>query len=265
MTHIIAMTTMCADVFEHSGEIFPGGEALNFAANACRYPHIRVGILGAIGDDLVGQHVLASIEARPICREGIHIVPGGVTASHIISLTVEGDRWFKPGAWNSGVFGDFRLSDEDRTLILAADIVFITWSSPNFREVLELRQKGSFKLAVDFDVERDWSRVEPVLPWIDFFFISGTEAILPVFREWSIRYGGLFNATLAAEGSVTFLHGEEYRVEAVPVETVIDTTGCGDSYHAGFLCQYVRDGDILEAMHEGSRVASETLRHLGGF
>ncbi len=265
MTNIIAMTTMCADVFEHSGEIFPGGEALNFAANACLYNHVQVGIVGAIGDDEVGRHVLAAIEARNIGREGIHVVPGGITASHRISLTAEGDRYFKPNAWNSGVYGDFRLDDHDRTLVNAADVVFITYSSPNFAEVLEMRKQGRFRLAVDFDVLRDFTRVEPILPWIDVFFISGCEEILPVFRDLSERFGGLFNVTLAADGSVTYLHGEEYRVQAVPVETVVDTTGCGDSYHAGFLCTMAKDGDILAAMQEGSRVASRTLSHVGGF
>ena len=63
---------------------------------------------------------------------------------------------------------------------------------------------------------------------------------------------------------MTYHHGKEYRVSAVPVDKVIDTTGCGDSYHAGFVCSYVK-GNILAAMHEGSRVASETLSHVGGF
>ncbi len=265
MTHIIAMPTMCADVFEHSGEIFPGGEALNFAANACLYPHIHVGILGAIGDDRVGRHVLAAIEARPISREGIHVIPGGVTASHLISLTEDGDRYFKPGAWNGGVLDTYRLSEDDCALLHAADIVFITSTSPCFQDVVALRKAGAFRLAVDFDVTRDWAAIEPLLPCIDYFFISGSEDILPVFRAWSEKYDGMFNVTLAAEGSVTYLHGREYRVQAVPVTQVIDTTGCGDSYHTGFLCAYVRDGDILSAMHEGSRVASRTLGHVGGF
>ncbi len=34
MIYITAMTTMCVDVFDSTGEIFPGGEALNFAAVA---------------------------------------------------------------------------------------------------------------------------------------------------------------------------------------------------------------------------------------
>ena len=84
-------------------------------------------------------------------------------------------------------------------------------------------------------------------------------------KSWSERFDALFNVTLAEKGSVTFHRGQEYRVSAVPVEEVIDTTGCGDSYHAGFVCRCLLDGDITAAMHEGSRVASEILGHMGGF
>ncbi|MBQ8200755.1 MAG: carbohydrate kinase [Clostridia bacterium] len=259
------MTTMCADIFDSTGEILPGGEALNFAANACRYPHVDAGLLGAIGDDEVGRHVLSAIQERPIRHDCVHVIPGGVTASNRIYHTAEGDRYFKPDSWTNGVYGSFQLSPEDRAAIQASDVVFTTYYCPNFADVIALRKHGQFKLAVDFDVVRDFDTMESFLPWIDFFFISGTEDILPVFRSWSDKYDSLINVTLAAAGSVTFHKGQQYRVQAVPVAEVIDTTGCGDSYHAGFVCSFVRDGDVIEAMNEGSRRASITLSHIGGF
>ncbi len=262
---IVALPCLCADVFEHSGEVFPGGEALNFAAHACRYEHIRVALMGAIGNDETGHHILESISKLPIGQTSIRVVSEGVTARQIINLTDAGDRYFKPGSWNSGVYRTFRLEARDRAQLQAADIVFCTYYSPNFREVASLRRESNFKLAVDFDTCRDWATLEPFLPCIDFFFISGSEEILPHFRAWSEQYGGLFNVTLAEKGSVTYHGGREYRVNAVPVREVIDTTGCGDSYHAGFLCRYALDGDILAAMNEGSRVAAEVLGHVGAF
>ena len=45
----------------------------------------------------------------------------------------------------------------------------------------------------------------------------------------------------------------------------IDTTGCGDSYHAGFVCSHMINGDIREAMIVGTEFATETLAHYGGF
>ena len=265
MTRILCMPTLCADIFEHSGEILPGGEALNFACIACRYDHVDVSLLGAIGEDEPGRHIQQVIRDRRIDGSNVHVIPGSATATHKISIDEHGDRYFKPGAWNGGVLNTYRLTEHDIAAMNAADIVFCTWYSPNFREALEARKKGGFRLAIDFDIERDFAKMEEVLPWVDFFMISGDDSVLPVARAWSEKYDGLFNVTLAESGSVTYHHGKEYRVAAVPVDKVIDTTGCGDSYHAGFICSYVKDGDITAAMHEGSRVASATLGHVGGF
>ena len=265
MTRILCMPTLCADIFEHSGEILPGGEALNFACIACRYDHVDVSLLGAIGEDAPGRHIQQVIRDRRIDGRNVHVIPGSATATHKISIDEHGDRYFKPGAWNGGVLNTYRLTEHDVAAMNAADIVFCTWYSPNFREALEARKKGGFRLAIDFDIERDFMKMESVLTWVDFFMISGDDSVLPVARAWSEKYDGLFNVTLAERGSVTYHHGKEYRVAAVPVDRVIDTTGCGDSYHAGFICSYVKDGDVTAAMHEGSRVASATLGHVGGF
>lgn len=265
MTRILCMPTLCADIFEHSGEILPGGEALNFACIACQYDHVDVSLLGAIGEDEPGRHIQQVIAQRPIDGKNVHVISGGMTATHRISIDEHGDRYFKPGAWNGGVLNTYRLTESDYAALDAADIVFCTWFSPNFREVLEARKAGTFQLAVDFDIERNFAKMEEVLPWVDFFMISGDDSVLPIAKAWSEKYDGLFNVTLAARGSVTYHRGAEYRVSAVPVSEVIDTTGCGDSYHAGFVCSYAKDGNILAAMQEGSRTASETLGHVGGF
>ena len=265
MTRILCLPTLCADIFPETGEILPGGEALNFACIASRYDHIDVGVLGAIGDDEPASHILRVLEEHHVRRENVHVIPGGATATHRIHHTPEGDRYFKPNAWQGGVFETYRLTEADAAALRAHDVVFATWSSPNFREVAEIRKSSDFRLAVDFDVFRDYDKMEEFLPLVDFFMISGDDSVLPVAKAWSEKYDGLFNVTLAERGSVTYHHGAEYRVSAVPVKEVIDTTGCGDSYHAGFVCSYVKDGDIIAAMNEGSRVASETLGHMGGF
>ena len=42
-------------------------------------------------------------------------------------------------------------------------------------------------------------------------------------------------------------------------------TRFGDSCHAGFVCSYMLEKDIEKAMRVGSEIASETLKHYGGF
>lgn len=265
MTKIIAMTTLCGDIFDATGEIRPGGEALNFAAIASEYAHIGVGIIGSIGEDACGRRILESIKDKRIDKSGIHVIEGGVTACNRIYLTEDGDRYFKEGSWTGGVYDTFVMSAEDIDKLRETDIVFINYYSPVFPHVFALKKELGFTLAVDFDVVRDFATLEKFAADIDYFFISGEESILPVFKDWSQKYSGIFNITLAEKGSVSYQHGKEYRVNAVPVETVVDTTGCGDSYHAGFICSCTKDGDIVTAMKEGSKVAAGTLAHVGGF
>ena len=264
MIKLTALTTMCADYFEESGRIVPGGEALNFAAAASKYPSAKVSIIGAIGDDPCGKNILDVLNARNIDKTCLHIVKDGKTACNRIFLTKDGDRFFKDNSWDGGVDNEFVLSEQDTAKLADSDIVYTHYWCPNFPRIRELKKQLGFRLAVDFDVIRDLDLLERTAVDTDFFFISGEESILPFFRGLSEKYSGLFNITLAEKGSVTYQNGKEYRVNAVPVSKVVDTTGCGDSYHAGFICAYAENGDIINAMQEGSRIAAETLSHIGG-
>lgn len=265
MTKITSLTCLCADIFDGTGEIRPGGEALNFAAAACRYPHVSMSVIGAVGDDECGKAVVSSISAKPIDSSCIHIVLGGTTASNRTYLTEDGDRYYKHDSWNGGVFQEFSLSADDIEKLADSDIVHTNFYCPIFGQIAALKEKCGFKLSVDFDIERDPDKLENAARFTDFFFISGDDLLLPKLKEWSKSYDGIFIATLAERGSAAYKDGAEYRVNAVPVQEVIDTTGCGDSYQAGFVARFSEEGDITAAMNEGSRAASETLSHIGGF
>lgn len=262
---ITAFPCLCADVFVETGEIRPGGEELNFAAHAAEFDGIEVSLIGAIGDDEYGKAVLASIADKPVNTAGVRVDGRFVTANNRIFLTADGDRYFKEDSWNGKILENFVLSDENKAEISRSDAVFTHFDTACFAEAIELKKKHGFKLAVDFDVYRDFEDMKKYAPHIDFFLISGEEELLHYFKEFSLEYDGYFNMTLGANGSVTYHKGEEYRAKAVPVSEVIDTTGCGDSYHAGFVCEMLLGGDIQTAMKKGAEIASETLSHFGGF
>ena len=262
---LTALPCLCADVFDGTGEIRPGGEALNFAAHACTFAGVEVTLLGVIGQDAYGQAILDALADRPINTRHIRIDPTQTTANNYTYLTPEGDRYYKPDSWNGKILEDIHLTEEERRIIAASDVVFIHFWASCFQEVLALKKQHGFKLAVDFDVYRDFTHMAKLAPDIDFFMISGEEALLHYFRDYSACHDGLFNMSLGAAGSVTYHRGQEYRVTAEKVEAIVDTTGCGDSYHAGLVCSYMLHGDITKAMQAGSRIAAVTLSHFGGF
>lgn len=227
MINITAMTTICADIFDDSGEILLGGEALNFAmaiSSCC--PDINISLMGAVGNDEIGKKAVECIKSSRIDMSCVHVIDGGKTASNRIYHDADGDRYFKEDSWNGGVYQDFKLSDIDRAKLRETDIAFINYSCPNFAEILALKSEYGYKLAVDFDVAANYDEIGNIVGSIEFNFFSGNDNMLPIIEEWSKLHDGIFNATLAELGSVSYHNGLKYRVNAVPIEKIVDTTGC---------------------------------------
>ena len=262
---LTALPCICADVFYGTEIIRPGGEALNFAAHAPHFKDIDVTLLGVVGKDKYAEAIMDSISKLDIDKNHIRIDERYQTANNMTYLTESGDRYYKDDSWNGEILDNIVLNDNEIKILSRSDVVFVHFWASCFSQVVELKETLGFKLAVDFDVYRDFADMERFAPHVDFFMISGSEELLPRFKELSNKYRSLFNVSLAERGSVTYFNGQEFKVQAVKVESIIDTTGCGDSYHAGFVCSYMLENNIEKAMNVGSEIAAETLKHYGGF
>ena len=76
-------------------------------------------------------------------------------------------------------------------------------------------------------------------------------------------YTNLFAVTRSAKGSV-IIHGDERVVQpATPVETVVDTTGAGDAYCAGFLYGWANDMPLAVCAQYGTHCATRVIQQLG--
>ncbi|MDD5102659.1 MAG: PfkB family carbohydrate kinase [Endomicrobiaceae bacterium] len=100
---------------------------------------------------------------------------------------------------------------------------------------------------------------------VNIFFISGNGQDLDILKKWSMEYNTIFTATLGQYGSVSYKNGKKYLCKAIKPKKVIDTTGCGDSYQAGFIMEYLSSKNIKKSMIKGSESAAKTLSFIGGF
>ena len=76
-------------------------------------------------------------------------------------------------------------------------------------------------------------------------------------------YKNLFVMTRSDKGSVIAQRGEHHVQEARPVDKVIDTTGAGDAYCAGFLYGWVHDKSLAECARAGTLCATAVIQQLG--
>lgn len=265
MKNLVALPCICVDIFDGTTVIRPGGEALNFAVHASSFNEINTILLGPIGQDSYAKCIMDSIAEKKIDTTHLRIENNMRTANNRTYLSAEGDRYYKEDSWDGEILDKFRLNKDELNIVANSDVVFTYFGVSCFDQIIHEKKKGNFKLAVDFDVVRNISEVEKYAPYIDYSLMSGDESIVCEIEKISKKHDGLFNITMAERGSVTFCRGKRYRVPAKDVKEVVDSTGCGDSYHAGFVCSHVINGDVIKAMNVGSELAAETLGHYGGF
>ena len=77
-------------------------------------------------------------------------------------------------------------------------------------------------------------------------------------------YDNLFAMTRSEKGSV-IRHGDDVDIQpATPVETIVDTTGAGDAYTAGFLYGLTHGWPNAESAKLGTFCATKVIQQVGG-
>lgn len=69
--------------------------------------------------------------------------------------------------------------------------------------------------------------------------------------------------TLGEKGSMITFRAERIFIEPVPVKKIVDPTGCGDAYRAGFLYEWLKKNEIEKAGFFGSQLGSYVLTIAG--
>ncbi|MFQ5984504.1 MAG: PfkB family carbohydrate kinase [Alphaproteobacteria bacterium] len=117
----------------------------------------------------------------------------------------------------------------------------------------------------------DWPEKEAGLAHIDIVKADETEAALlsgaSEPEEAARRLADLgpkeVIITMASRGSLVLAGGRLSRIPAFPPKTIVDPTGCGDTYVAGYLFQKLKGREVEEAARFGAALATLKLEHFG--
>lgn len=266
--NIVCVGDCGIDHYLPSNDQLFGGITANFARHARReFPAGDVvQIISAVGGDDAADLVLASLEDSGIdCH--ISRLPG-TTPVQYIEVQPDGDRKFV--RYEEGVLRDFRIGDQEKLHIQQSDLlvapVYLQIVGL-FDELMSIKTSGLTSIDfADFLQYPDFELLERHIDSIDIgFFGLTTDDVAAIERieELAKQHQKLFIVTLGANGSRAFHGHEQFKCPAVFVDKVIDTTGAGDAFAAGFLSKYGHGSDIQRAMTQGAELAGKIIQRTG--
>lgn len=254
-----------------------GGSAANTCAAAAALG-ARVGYLGKVAEDELGTVFRHDIEAAGVHFPSAPLRGGAPTARCLILVTPDGQRTMNTYLGACVAFGE---ADVDEALIAQASVLYLEgylFDPPAaqlaFRKAAAAAHRAGRKVALSlsdpFCVDRHRTEFrELVRHEVDVLFANEAE-VTSLYEVNSFEEAmeaaraevELAALTRSEEGSVVLRGAEAVVVPAEPVR-VVDTTGAGDAYAAGFLVGLTRGLALAACGGLGSIAAAEAIGHYG--
>lgn len=269
-----------ADLYSRMGPAveMSGGAAANSMVGAASFGSTTA-YIGKVRDDALG-----AIFAHDIRAAGVHFaVPaatdGPATARSHILVTPDAHRTMSTYL---GAAVELGPEDVDRDLVGRSAILYLEgylWDKPRAKDAFRVAmaaahsagRRVSLTLSDSFCVERHLEEFRSLVEdGVDLLFANEEEIFaLTGTRDLSAAVAAVRGRseivviTRSERGSMVVTADDTVEVEAAPVERLVDTTGAGDLYAAGFLHGLARSRPLAECATLGSLAASEVISHLG--
>ncbi|HVY59881.1 MAG TPA: adenosine kinase [Xanthobacteraceae bacterium] len=256
-----------------------GGSAANTIVGVASFG-ARAAFAGKVKDDPLGRAFTHDIRAAGVAFDTAPASTGPSTARSYILVTPDGERTMNTYL---GAAQDLHPNDIDSETVAAAAITYLEgylWDPKNAKEAF-LKAAGiahqsgrlvALTLSDAFCVDR-WRDefLELVRAGtVDLLFANEAELhSLYQTSDFAAAVGALRKdarlavVTRSEKGCLVVSREQTEAVSAVPVDRVVDTTGAGDLFAAGFLVGVARGAELADAARLGALAAAEVIQHLG--
>jgi hypothetical protein len=233
--------------------------------------------VGAVGDDEKADWVLATLARHGVDTAMMTRIAGAQTSATILNVRPNGER---PALHARGASDRFDLDPADHDRAFDARVVHLGGTGllatlDGARSVEVLREAKARGRITTWDLvgarAETAGLVLPLLPHVDYFMPSIEEAAVMCGREGAEEIAAFYLdhgvtccvLTMGAEGAF-FAHrdGTRLRSPAYDIE-VVDTTGCGDAFDAGWITALVRGMDVETGLRFAQAAAGLVAGGLG--
>ena len=255
-----------------------GGSVANTIAGVSSFGGKGV-FIGTVADDEFGRIFSHDIRALGVAFNSTPVKGKTPTSRSLILVTPDGERTMNTFL---GISTQFEAAQLDEKLIAGGHILYLEgylFDTPEakaaFRKGAALAKKAGRKVALSlsdaFCVDRHRDEFLAFIKSdVDIVFANESE-ITSLYKTTSfddaVKHAKtdtkLAAITRGAKGSVIVRGTEVHTVAVEPVAKVVDTTGAGDLYAAGFLFGVARNLDLAKAGRLGSIAAAEIISHIG--
>lgn len=250
-----------------------GGSAANTAAAVASLGG-KVGFMGKVADDELGQFFEEDLAKSGVIFDSLPQSGKLPTASCLVLITPDGERTMNTYL---GACTRLKAEDIDEQVVAEAKITYIEgylWDSAQeaINKVIDIAKQNNrqiaFSLSDSFCVERHRKDFLDLLSKIDILFgneeeirfLYKTHDLEDAMKELSVPISCV---TMGSQGSTVIEGKNRYNIEPLEIEKLIDTTGAGDLYAAGFLYGYSQGKPLEECGRIGSESAGKVVQQVG--
>ncbi len=261
------------------GREVSGGSAANTLAGAAMMG-ARCAFIGQVADDQLGEVYVHDLRAQGVACDVPARTADVPTGRCLIFVSPDGQRTMNTYL---GAAQFLPVAAVDETLVASAKVLLLEgylWDPAEPREAMKtairmarkagrqvalgvsavfciLGHLAEFRALVDEgDVDILFANEEELLALTgETGFEAAVAALAPKLP--------VLVATRGADGAIAVAGGVRYEVGAEPVARVVDTTGAGDLFSAGYLVGHVEGRPVAECLRMGAIAAAEIISHYG--
>jgi sugar/nucleoside kinase (ribokinase family) len=256
-----------------------GGSAANTIVGVAGFG-ARAAFVGKVKDDTLGKSFTTDIRKAGVAFDTKPAKDGPSTACCYVMVTPDGERTMN--TW-LGAAQHLYPSDIHEDVIASSAITYLEgylWDPPHAKDAFrkaakiahEAKRKVALTLSDAFCVSRYRAEFLELIKTGTVDLVFANESELKSLYESSdfdtaakiLRHDAkLAVVTRSEKGCVVINRDETIEVPAAPIDKLVDATGAGDLFAAGFLFGLARGRDHQTAARLGALAAAEVIQHIG--